>query len=411
MDANRELIINEILEHTIDCDYNRSLHFIEYERYNRISRFLNLLQIVSLLVLVVFCSVIIPEIELKSSLLEYIIPIILSVIATTAELIDYFCNFSDLSQQHWLAAQAYARLYRQCQFFPSHYGMNCDESIMREAAVNICNELFDLNLMSPDLSEKNYIKVTKKLANKKYPIESVFHFERTEYLKEITNKIKDKLSGYKIEIISFGSFPNKKDNNDIDIAVVVHSKNIDEDLLLEKIIKLEQEFRNENQIIDLTLLTESRLQMPSQIPFIANIKKGELLYSSFGVHSSIFDYDLDTIHFKEILNTYFSKVESAYAESDSNNYINKAFYYIKNVISYILLNRNVLWSSEIEMISCFEKILSEELHFPTIMDLYLLLKKYKDNESSTGIDDNLSENGKRNIFELICEINQLTFVE
>jgi predicted nucleotidyltransferase len=410
MVADREQILNEILEHTRDCDYNRSQHFVEHQHYSRLSRLLNLVQITSLLFLVIFCSVLAPEMEMENPFLEYIIPIILSIIATSAELIDYFCNYSDLAQQHWLAAQAYARLYRQCQFFPSHYGINCDENIMREAALNICNELFDLNLMSPDLSERSYKKV-KYLNDKKYPLESIVFLERKDHLKDFANCIKDKFNGVKIEIVSFGSYPNKNHHGDIDIAIVVHSEDIDENELLEKTIALEQSFRNKKQIVDLTLLTKKHINNPLQIPFIMNVKKGELLYSSFGVSSSIFSYDFDIADFKRGLDECFKNVTIAYGESDSNNYINKAFYYVQNAIRYILLNRDISWESESEMVMCFENILSSNIEFSTIMSLYLTLKKYKNNENSIGNEDDSFEVTKNKTYETIVDVNKIIAAE
>jgi len=410
MIADREQILNEILEHTRDCDYNRAQHFVEHQHYSGLSRLLNLIQITSLLFLVVFCSVLAPEIEMENPFLEYIIPIIISIIATSAELIDYFCNYSDLAQQHWLAAQAYARLYRQCQFFPSHYGINCDENIMREAALNICNELFDLNLMSPDLSEKSYKKV-KYLSEKKYPLESIISLERKDYLKEIANYIKDKFNGVKIEIVSFGSYPNKSHHGDIDIAIVVHSEDADENELLEKTIALEQYFRNRKQIVDLTLLTRNHIEDPLQIPFIMNIKKGELLYSSFGVSHSIFSYDFDITDFKHGLDECLKNVTTAYGESDFNNYINKAFYYAQNVIRYILLSRDISWESEIEMVTCFENILPNRPEFSTIMNLYLTLKKYKNNENSIASENDFGDATKNKTYEIISSVNKFITAE
>ena len=34
MIADREQILNEILEHTRDCDYNRAQHFVEHQHYS-----------------------------------------------------------------------------------------------------------------------------------------------------------------------------------------------------------------------------------------------------------------------------------------------------------------------------------------------------------------------------------------
>lgn len=401
---DREQIINEILEHTKDCDYNRSQHFIEYQHYDRISRFLNLLQIGSLIILVIFCSIIIPEFEKTNNYITYAIPIILSLIATTAQLIDYFCNFSDLAQQHWLAAQAYARLYRQCQFFPSHYGTSCDDYVMRETASNICNELFDLNLMSPNLSERSYKKVSY-LQDKKYPIELIAYSSRAGQLLPFVETIKIAFANYKIEILSFGSYMKTLQNNDIDIAIVVYSQIDDEKILTDKVLELERQFRRNKYNVDLTLLTPNRIKAPSQIPFINNIKNGNRLFASSGLTNSILDYSFNADDYKELINTCYSKVKSSHDLLDTNDYVNKAYYYTRNIIIYILLTKDISYTGEYEMIDSFESVLQEQPYYLKVLDLYLNLKKLKDNESSIGIDSDLTEHEKNNIYDAIIEIH------
>lgn len=407
---DREQIINEILEHTKDCDYNRSQHFIEYQYYDKISRVLNLLQIGSLIVLIIFCSIVIPEFENLNNYITYAIPIILSLIATTAQLIDYFCNFSDLAQQHWLAAQAYARLYRQCQFFPSHYGTSCDDYIMRETASNICNELFDLNLMSPNLSERSYKKVSY-LQDKKYPIELISYNNRISQLLPFVETIKTAFANHKIEIISFGSYTKTLHNNDIDIAIVIHSAVDDEKALTSKILDLERQFRRNKYNVDLTLLTPNRIKAPSQIPFINNIKKGKQLYASSGLSNSILDYSFNTNDYKELINTCYLKVKSSYELLDTNDFVNKSYYYIRNVIIYILITNDISYIGEYEMIDNFEAILEEQPYYLKISDLFLSLKKLKDNESSIGIDSDLSTIEKENIYNTIIEVHNKLYVK
>ena len=403
---NREQIIYEILEHTKDCDYNRSQHFVEYKRYKIISDMLSFLQIGTLIILVIFCSIVMPETQFQHNSIKYIAPIILSLIATTAQLIDYFCNFSDLAQQHWLAAQAYARLYRQCQFFPSHYGTDCDEHIMRENAMNICNELFDLNLMSPNLSERSYKKVSY-LIDKQYPIESITYQSKTKHLKKIARTIQREMTECEIEIVSFGSYMSVTRNSDIDIAIVVHSAVVDEGILFEKVMELEREFNRQKIKADLTLLTPSRLRLPSQIPFIKNIKNGDILYASDGVFVSIHDYTFDIETFKHQLAMYYELAEAAYLQSDVNNYINKAYYYVQSVMSFLLLKHDKTWSNETEKVDRWERILNQEPHLEPIQDAYLLAKKYKDNEASVGIDYPLSEQETKNLYSCITCVKSL----
>lgn len=113
MKINIETVLEEILEHTKDCDYNRSQHFSEREKYKKRDKWANILQMICLMVIVIF-YMIISEFKSLNQTIAYYIPVVASIIATVTQLYAYFSGCGELAERHWLAAQAYTRLYREC---------------------------------------------------------------------------------------------------------------------------------------------------------------------------------------------------------------------------------------------------------------------------------------------------------
>ncbi len=396
-------IRKEILEHTIDCDYNRNLHFNEYNHYSKVSRLLNAGQMISLILIILIYSVFY-EIGIEKTWINLTV-IGLSVVATTLQLIDYFWSFSSLAQQHWLAAQAYSRLYRQCQFFPSHYGVNCDKTIAREAAKNICNELFDLNLMSPNLSRRNFSKVAAELKGKKYPIHSEIFGCKSHQLSPVVETIKAKFNQYQMEVICFGSYIRSLHNNDIDIAVIIYSDNANESALNNIILEIEKHFRQEGLKIDLTLMMQSTLHLQSQIPFIRNIKRGECLYASPELNTSILQHSCDCGSLKDLIDKHYEKVLVSFKTGDESDIINKSYYYIRNLIVYTLTQEQEEWNSEDEMIDRLIAVAERNSDLAPMEELYFKLRKLKNIEFSIGIDKNIPSETINNIVSTIKTIH------
>lgn len=225
-------LLYEILEHTKDCDYNRSQHFYEYNKYKKCDSYISLLQVISLLLLVFysmisdnnllystyFIIVIVtaiaaiilvgliivsltyinftpnPHCTIVFSIITIIIIIIcihkvismppisdemmrsigliISIIGTILQMIGYYYQFGEKAQQHWQSAQAYTRLYRKLQFFFTRYP-KAEISEFQLAANLLREELSDLNMISPDLNSKTYRMIENNLKDKTYPIQNI----------------------------------------------------------------------------------------------------------------------------------------------------------------------------------------------------------------------------------------------
>jgi len=372
MDLSYTKLFEEIREHTIDCDYNRAQHHLEYQTTSRKANICRGIQIACLLSLIIYYMVI-PELSdtWTDNILIKFTPLFFSIVATITQIIEYCGNFTELSQRHWIAAQAYTRIYRECQFFHIHYA-KVGIDVMRAKAQDIASELSDLNNVSPTLNEKTYKKITPCLKDKHYPIDDIISKGAiiTETLQLSENKnniILPQSSADKaiqklvndvskiditlpIEIYLFGSYLYNEFYNDIDIAIIIHEKNENQIAILKKKIeniRLVQFYKG--IIFDITILTENQLNKDQinedNFLFYKNIKKGKLLYTSDSIPSgkALNNRNFD-FYYSTVIQKYFGLVQKQ--ETIDLNAIYKYFYYL---FIYILEQNHIDFRGDTSM--------------------------------------------------------------
>lgn len=367
-----EQILSEILEHTADCDCNRAQHFKEYDKYSKWDNFFNITQAIILIVLVSFFM-------LKNDfpfLDEWSwAPIILSAIATGLQLMDYYFDCGTVADHHWMAAQAYSRLYRQCQFFSSDYA-NASLDEIRAVAKSISSELYDLNIMSPDLNDKTYNKVKNGLENKKYPIQEVFRSLRIKQIHDAVERMKEECRDYFTEIYIFGSYLDGLVNHDVDIAVIVHQKDaaIDYDVLNQKAIEIENDFSEKNIDLDITIITEKELNDTANVPFIRNILKGERIYSNIEketARSVIYLHD----NYNILIEKFYTE---ANASKDNHSvFVSKVFSFYYFIIANILERNNINWNGEDSLLRAFRRIARKNNGYLNIQHEFRKIQKIR----------------------------------
>lgn len=371
----KEQVLNEILEHTQDCDYNRSEHFIEKKRYSFWSKVLDIIQMACLICIIIYYMV-----GMEGLFTNVYIPICLSISATVAQLIAYLSNCTDLAQQHWIAAQAYTRLYRECQFFYTNFSEINNIDILRQKAQDISDEICDLNLMAPELRSSAYNKAKKELNNKNYAIETVIREERIERLSVVVNSLKEVFQKYNIEITAYGSFLNSIQYRDIDIAVIVYSANVEKSKLEEASIAIERQYFELGLNLDITVITERDLSLSSLIPFLNNIKAGQQLFISPMVKESILDKSENKIDYDFHLNHFNDAICASIAKNDKHSFIMNSYYYLYYAIANILSEKGITWYGEDSISKKFLTLSKNNQHYSDMYNLFALLKKEKNSE-------------------------------
>lgn len=397
MEKSIEKILDEILEHTKDCDANRTQHFNENIRYSKWNKVLNIAQIICLVCIIAYYMV-----KPLGNLENDLFPIIVSAIATIVQIITYFSGCEKLAQRHWLAAQAYSRLYRDCQFFCTHY-VEINDELLRQKAQDISIELCNLNLMSPELNERSYRKVKDQLTIKKYPIEKVIEEKKINRIEKVINTIKNKYKEYDIEIIAFGSYLNSIYYNDIDLAVIIYKEDVDKNLLQELSIEIQDQYIVVGLNLDITIITEKELAISGYVPFIRNIKNGKRLYITPMVKQSVFDKTFEEIDYKTIIKCYYTDLVTSYEKNDTKIFVFKTYYYLYHVISYLLNMNGIAWYSETSISKEYYEISKDSAEeMQLIHKWFELLRKEKNSELIS--DQNVSVN-KEDLNSDIIKIN------
>ena len=174
-----------------------------------------------------------------------LVPVIFSIVAVFSELLCLFGDYSGLANRCWISAQAYTRLYRNCQFFHNHYDFD-DTEILRLKTKNLAEQLNGYNLFSPHIDEKIYKKTNEELCNKSYPLEEIINNKcfniNFETENELINYLKSQFDKFLIEIIHFGSSLKSCSYHDIDLAIIFYGEDANKEEICEKIINLEQKY-------------------------------------------------------------------------------------------------------------------------------------------------------------------------
>lgn len=363
----KELLL-EIREHTIDCDSNRAQHFNLYNRYIAKIKIIHSLEAASLFILLLFYIVFATWSDLQSIQWINIIPAGLSIFAICVQMFDYYANYSDKANQHWYAAQTYSRLYRECQFFPAHYA-NMPVGEITRTLHDICNELHDLNLLSPNLDKRSYIETIDALDNKTYPVDRLLKKLDTEGFNRIIDYIKYSFKKHSIEIYVYGSYINKLLYNDIDIVIIIYGPK-DEDLADLKIVEVESLFKEIP--LDITVFFEEDLDSIELIPLLKNVQSGTCLYRSPEITEGLQTRVLARPNYASVIEHYYNNLRNT--ENTSESFWENAYFSYYYIIASLLDSKGRTWDGESSLLFEFKK-LSSKNDYNDILNTFLFLRK------------------------------------
>ena len=361
MKNEREFLLNELKEHTLDSDCAKGQHFYEEKRYRTKAHAFNIIKSVVFLITIATYVLIVSGIEPNACFNN--ISIMLVLASTLLEILSYILRYEEKAMEHWKSAQMYSELYRKCQFFCSMYG-DFSLDVWREKLNDISEELSRISLLSPSVSEESYMDWRKNNSEKKYPVDKAIYDLKVMDIDKIINVIKETLNQYKIEIFLFGSYLSSMYYNDVDIAVIIHDK-IDENYVLEgKMNEIEKQYSVKVISLDINIITEDDITANRCTQFIKNISKGKCCYKSPEIRKSIRDYNGTPSNYSEMIE-YFIKHAQRH-EDDYRVFVTDVFYMYYHALTALLFSQNISWYGETSMIAECENLLMNEKVFSKI---------------------------------------------
>ena len=355
MKNEREFLLNELKEHTLDSDCAKGQHFYEEKRYRTKAHAFNIIKSVVFLITIATYVLIVSGIEPNACFNN--ISIMLVLASTLLEILSYILRYEEKAMEHWKSAQMYSELYRKCQFFCSMYG-DFSLDVWREKLNDISEELSRISLLSPSVSEESYMDWRKNNSEKKYPVDKAIYDLKVMDIDKIINVIKETLNQYKIEIFLFGSYLSSMYYNDVDIAVIIHDK-IDENYVLEgKMNEIEKQYSVKGISLDINIITEDDITANRCTQFIKNISKGKCCYKSPEIRKSIRDYNGTPSNYSEMIE-YFIKHAQRH-EDDYRVFVTDVFYMYYHALTALLFSQNISWYGETSMIAECENLLMNE---------------------------------------------------
>lgn len=361
MKNEREFLLNELKEHTLDSDCAKGQHFYEEKRYRTKAHAFNIIKSVVFLITIATYVLIVSGIEPNACFNN--ISIMLVLASTLLEILSYILRYEEKAMEHWKSAQMYSELYRKCQFFCSMYG-DFSLDVWREKLNDISEELSRISLLSPSVSEESYMDWRKNNSEKKYPVDKAIYDLKVMDIDKIINVIKETLNQYKIEIFLFGSYLSSMYYNDVDIAVIIHDK-IDENYVLEgKMNEIEKQYSVKGISLDINIITEDDITANRCTQFIKNISKGKCCYKSPEIRKSIRDYNGTPSNYSEMIE-YFIKHAQRH-EDDYRVFVTDVFYMYYHALTALLFSQNISWYGETSMIAECENLLMNEKVFSKI---------------------------------------------
>lgn len=361
MKNEREFLLNELKEHTLDSDCAKGQHFYEEKRYRTKAHAFNIIKSVVFLITIATYVLIVSGIEPNACFNN--ISIMLVLASTLLEILSYILRYEEKAMEHWKSAQMYSELYRKCQFFCSMYG-DFSLDVWREKLNDISEELSRISLLSPSVSEESYMDWRKNNSEKKYPVDKAIYDLKVMDIDKIINVIKETLNQYKIEIFLFGSYLSSMYYNDVDIAVIIHDK-IDENYVFEgKMNEIEKQYSVKGISLDINIITEDDITANRCTQFIKNISKGKCCYKSPEIRKSIRDYNGTPSNYSEMIE-YFIKHAQRH-EDDYRVFVTDVFYMYYHALTALLFSQNISWYGETSMIAECENLLMNEKVFSKI---------------------------------------------
>ena len=361
MKNEREFLLNELKEHTLDSDCAKGQHFYEEKRYRTKAHAFNIIKSVVFLITIATYVLIVSGIEPNACFNN--ISIMLVLASTLLEILSYILRYEEKAMEHWKSAQMYSELYRKCQFFCSMYG-DFSLDVWREKLNDISEELSRISLLSPSVSEESYMDWRKNNSEKKYPVDKAIYDLKVMDIDKIINVIKETLNQYKIEIFLFVSYLSSMYYNDVDIAVIIHDK-IDENYVLEgKMNEIEKQYSVKGISLDINIITEDDITANRCKKKKKNISKGKCCYKSPEIRKSIRDYNGTPSNYSEMIE-YFIKHAQRH-EDDYRVFVTDVFYMYYHALTALLFSQNISWYGETSMIAECENLLMNEKVFSKI---------------------------------------------
>lgn len=342
MDFSKEFVLDELREHTSDCDAARNQHYYMENRYQKMSVILETVKSTSFLATIAIYVVIVSGFSQNSVITA--ISLVLSVLSTILEILSYMLRLSDKATEHWKSAQMYSELYRKCQFFCSDYA-NSSVDVWREKLKDISEELSRIALLSPGVSTNSYSKACANLSQKKYPVHKAIMNQRMLQLEDVIQKIKLAFNDSKIEIFIFGSYLTSMYSNDIDIAVIWHC---DESFFeaSEKMNLIESEYAINGVNLDITVITESDIIANRCTQFIKNISEGECYYKSLDVKKCLKDYDISLSDYSGMIHYFIDIIGKNMELKEEPSLIENMFYMYYHMLAYFVSKYDISWYGE-----------------------------------------------------------------
>ena len=351
----REHLLNELIEHTIDCDCARNQHFYDEKECRKKARMFNKIQSVVFLCTIATYVLIVSGI--KQEMWLNILGIVLTLFSTMLEILSYMLRYDEEAMSHWKAAQMYSELYRKCQFFCSDY-VNASLDVWREKLRDISEELSRISSLSPSVSDESFDDWEKWGYEKKYPVYRVVKDMKVVDIKEVLETIIRELKECKIEIYLFGSYFTNMHYNDIDIAVILHQKETSIPLK-ERMNAIEKAYAIQGLDLDITIISEDDIIANRCTQFIKNICDGECYYKSPEVKKSIVEEYTKTLSNYTEMVTYFMNQ----AENTKDNFrvfTSNVFYMYYHLLAGLLSDLEINWYGERSMIIECEYLATSE---------------------------------------------------
>lgn len=348
----------EVIEHKCDCNTNRSKHFKEVAKNQKIDKILSMLQSISSIFVIVFLTFFLTILNNEAIRLAIVC---ISAVSLGISLIQQIYGYREKSYQHWIAAQGYTQLYRELQFFHNQYSTKCDIELTRLAVRSLRYQLNDLNLTSPHISKDNW-KDEDNIPSLRYCIEDYYKSLDEDYqgssLKNEIDIVKRILFTYFSKILShiniylYGQSLNKA-SNDYDIAIIIQKRDIKYDMVTEKLVLIEVELLKKfNIYMDAYCYYADDFYSPQIDAFYINVSNGILIHKGF--EPSNFS------NIRQYTNKWIKKANHEMTNLqkllDDKNYsmallcIYYCYYYI---FSHLLLKKGVIWNRDDELIRKF----------------------------------------------------------
>jgi len=178
-DIDAKRVYGEIKEHLIDCKTNRGKHFNKYTQIKKWKDRINFTQNIALILTTLALALYAASSDLFPGFHEITLVItIISAFVSTIALWSQISNYDDAAAQHWMAAQAYQELYRECQFFHNQFPIDSDFQEAAKIAEQIRIRLNHLNLVSPHIPLN---KVERKKHEKSIEDEDIENMQIESY--------------------------------------------------------------------------------------------------------------------------------------------------------------------------------------------------------------------------------------